>query len=90
MTYAKRGILTAYGKGVNHLKGGFRRGFSERWQRFQEDLDKMEKHEEDLTTEVLKAVSHPPEELGRKLGISAESAKKLKETVEFWHGRGLV
>lgn len=90
MTYTKRGVLTAYGKGVNGLKGGFKGGFSGRWQRFQEGIDKMSEHQEDVRNEVLHAVKDPPEELGRKLGISAEGARKLKESVEFWHGKGLI
>jgi len=86
MTYSKRGILTTY-----DMRGGFRRGFSERWKRFKENMAKVSKHEEDVKAEVLHAVRDaPPEELGRKLGISVEGAKKLKDTVEFWHGKGLV
>lgn len=90
MTYTKRGIPTTYGRDVNGLKAGFRRGFSERWKRFQEDMDERSKHEEDVRVEVLHAVKDSPEELGRKLGVSAEGAKKLKEAVEFWHGKGLI
>ncbi|MDG6964794.1 MAG: hypothetical protein JRN27_06095 [Nitrososphaerota archaeon] len=90
LTYAKTGILTAYGRGASHLRGGFRLGFSERWRQLKEDLDAMEKHTGDVRMEVVRAVRCSPEELGERLGISAEGAKELKDMVEFWHVKGLV
>ncbi|MDG6956723.1 MAG: hypothetical protein JRN16_08730 [Nitrososphaerota archaeon] len=89
LTHA-RGVLTAYGLGAGHLGGGLRLGFSERWRQLKEDLDAKEKHTGDVRMEVVRAVRCSPEELGKRLGISADGAKELKDMVEFWHVKGLV
>ena len=90
LAHAREGALTAYGRGTSRLRGGLRLGLSERWRRLKEDLDAMEKHTGDVRMEVVRAVGCSPEELGERLGISAEGAKELKEMVEFWHVKGLV